>query len=58
MESSEKNFGSKLQSLVESGESGYLKDSSLVSSQAVPGRAELGTEALRLAELHGLFGHK
>ncbi len=54
----ERNFGSKLQSLVESRKGGYLKDSSLVNSQAVPGRAELGTEALRLAELHGQFGHE
>jgi len=55
MELTERNFGGKLQMLVGSGD---LKDSSHAASQAVSGRAELGTEALRLAELHGLFGHE
>ena len=54
----EMSFGCKLKALVESGDSGNTRDSLLHSSQATPGRAELGNEVLRLAELHGVFGHK
>lgn len=55
----ELDFTAKLKGLLQWWEEKkFLKEPSTALPKAAPGRTELGSEALLLAELHGKFGHK
>ena len=54
------DFASKLKELVLLGDNGKPRDASMDSAteRVFQKRAEVGSEALHLAELHGAFEHK
>ena len=66
----DRNFASKLKALMECRSRGYMRDSSSVPFASGSRGVDLwnagveeeeevpGAEALQLAELHGMFGHK